>query len=125
MALTAKIICLASLLILFPTGEKNVAATAGPQSKGVHLESGKRSFDRSAVEARPEPVPSRLKVFSQPLFLSQFAIPNLYVDHFRQTYPDYYHQPFGFVPHPYFNSIPQYGYFLLANNTDYKLVAYQ
>ena len=106
--MTAKIllICLAALLVLLPAAD-NVTAFRHHQRRHrrqvVQPAAKKGSFYRGAVESPPAPfgrlsidyAPAKLKVFSQPIFLSQFAIPSLNVDYVRQAYPNYY-QP---APH--------------------------
>ena len=47
--------------------------------------------DYAPVDGKPRFGKTKLKIFSQPIFLSQFYIPSLQVDHFRQTYPDFYY----------------------------------
>ena len=74
-------------------------------------------FRRDSVEYRPTPdyAPvgvkprfghTKLQIFSQPIFLSQFYIPSLQVDYLRQTYPDYYHVvPVAAHPPAIYNTI--------------------
>lgn len=99
MAMTAKILllCLAGLVVLLPTAE-NVSTFRNLRQKRQVVQPKKGSFYRGAVESPPAPfgrlasdyAPAKLKVFSQPIFLSQFAIPSLNVDYVRQSYPNYY-----------------------------------
>lgn len=133
MALTVKLLCLAALLILFPTAE--VALAQHREAKQV-VQPGKGSFYRGAVESPPaafwfnqfpsrdavehipvsyhapnSPTLTKLKVFTEPLFASQFVYPSLHADYFRQTFPNLYQPAYAVPlpqPQPLYNFVPSY-----------------
>ncbi len=122
MALTLKIVCFAIVLIFSAPVENFTISQREPKQESIiQSQSTRGSFYRGAVESasvagvfgrqplrdaveyRPipdyHPTPIRLKVFSQPLFLSHFAVPTLHVDYFRRNYPEIHHSRLS-LPHP-------------------------
>lgn len=89
---------------------------AAVESRPELAASGSRRLPlRDSVEYRPNldhaPAPVRLRIFTGPIFLSQFDPPALHVDYFRQTYPFY--APIAPLPF-FFNVLSKSTHYIIA-----------
>lgn len=79
--------------VVEPGGPKPGSFNRGAvESRPEATLSGQRRLPlRDAVEYRPNPdhvpVPVKLRLLNEAAFMSQFSLPSLHVDYFRQTYP--------------------------------------